>query len=402
MSMLQPTTVLIRRPALDIRLDSFNQAYIVVAGQYFRSGARSLAVLDAFARPISVQAALAQLRVFGRQDWVDLTGTIIQLYRTGALVDPAQAEFTPDVHSFFGTPFGHISMLNDRQRTAGFVRAIQEVVQPGDVVVDIGTGTGVLAVAAARAGAAHVYAIEAGATADVAQAIFALNEVSERITLLRGWSTQMELPQRADVLVGELIGSDPFVERILPVLQDARQRFLKSQGRFLPASMKVLGLPVTIPSDQLAAHIVQPEALASWHKWYGIDFTPLMRLLPPATKPLRQVKSHPAAAWPILSAPLLLAEIHFATFQDTAAERVVTATVTQAGQLNGLAICFELQLGTHVLSTHPRLVEACSNWATPVWYFGSTRTVQPGETLMIQYRYGFQGNLSEVRLMTEA
>lgn len=398
-SMLKPTTVLTRRPDLDIRLDSFNRVHIGAAGQRVRSGAHSLAVLDVFARPLSVQEALARLCPGNRQDWIDVSSTIFHLYQAGALVDPAQAAFTPDAYGGFGTAYGHIALLNDRQRTASFLRAIQEVVRPGDVVVDIGTGTGVLAVAAARAGAAQVYAIEAGAMADVAQAVFALNAVSERITLLRDWSTRVELPQRADVLISEIIGSDPFVERVLPVLHDARQRFLKPEARFLPASLKVWGLPVTLPPGRLAEHMVMPEALASWNDWYGIDFTPLLRMPPPTTKPLRNFKTQDTASWPRLSAPLLLAEVDFATFQDTTVERVVTAPVTQAGYVNGLALFFELQLGSHVLSTRPGLRETGSSWATPVWYLGATRLVQPGESVTIQYRYGVQGNTSDVRLI---
>ena len=72
-----------------------------------------------------------------------------------------------------------VKMLNDRARTDAFIRAIEATVRPGDVVVDLGTGTGVLALAAARAGARRVYAIEASGVGRAARSVF------EPMTLLR-------------------------------------------------------------------------------------------------------------------------------------------------------------------------------------------------------------------------
>ena len=58
-------------------------------------------------------------------------------------------------------------MLVDKVRTSSFLRAVMETVHPGDVVVDIGSGTGVLSLFAAMAGASHVYAIEREAVIDI-------------------------------------------------------------------------------------------------------------------------------------------------------------------------------------------------------------------------------------------
>ena len=74
----------------------------------------------------------------------------------------------------------HQSMIHDRRRVEAFRAAIEAAVQPGDVVLDIGTGTGLLACLAARAGARKVYAVEEGGIATVAAGVVADNGYDDR------------------------------------------------------------------------------------------------------------------------------------------------------------------------------------------------------------------------------
>ncbi len=82
-------------------------------------------------------------------------------------------------------PYGDIElqrrMVSDRPRTNAFAAAIREVVQPGDVVLDVGTGTGILAMFAAKAGARKVYAIDATDIAEVATDLVKANGLSDQI-----------------------------------------------------------------------------------------------------------------------------------------------------------------------------------------------------------------------------
>ena len=71
--------------------------------------------------------------------------------------------------------------------------------------------------------------------------------MADRITLIKGYSTKINLPERADVLVSEIIGDEPLEEEVLKVTMDARNRFLKPSARLLPCALQVFGLPVTIP-----------------------------------------------------------------------------------------------------------------------------------------------------------
>ena len=144
-------------------------------------------------------------------------------------------------------------MLHDDRRTGDYMAALVAAVRPGDVVLDIGTGSGVLAVAAARAGARRVYAVEASDIAEVAERVFAANGVADTVTLVPGWSRHIELPEPADLLVAEIIGNEPLEEEILETTLDARRRLLKPDARLIPHTLTLLARPLRLPDGEAEA-----------------------------------------------------------------------------------------------------------------------------------------------------
>ncbi len=226
-SRLTGDTVLQRVPELDLHLDSDGAVVIDLGSRQLHCRQHALAILAEFSRPRQIAQALEVLErsVLGVEGWKHLTATIVAFHEAGVLRDESQpAPPAQRPATGYGTAPVHIRMLDDRSRTASFLRAIRRMVRPGDVVVDIGTGTGILAVAAAQAGARHVYAIEQSGIGESATALFAANGLADRITLVPGWSTEIDLPEQGDVLVSEMIGNEPLGERILPVTRDAVKR----------------------------------------------------------------------------------------------------------------------------------------------------------------------------------
>lgn len=125
-------------------------------------------------------------------------------------------------------------MIADQVRTGAYAEAINRAVRPGDVVVDVGCGPGILALLACRAGAKRVYAIEAGDIIHLARQIAARNGFADRIEFLHGDSRHIQLPERADVVVSDLRGALPLFDDALPAVEDARVRFLKGGGAQIP------------------------------------------------------------------------------------------------------------------------------------------------------------------------
>ena len=163
----------------------------------------------------------------------------------------------------------HQQLLDDTVRTNAFREAISRVVRPGDVVLEIGAGTGLLSFFACDAGARHVYAIEQQHSADGAHLLAKRFGYSDRLTVIHSPSHAAELPERADVLITETLGSLGFDESFLRTLVDARERFLAPDARIIPSEIALWIAPVELP-----------ELFAKYIDWwsaprYGFDFSPI-------------------------------------------------------------------------------------------------------------------------------
>ena len=143
-------------------------------------------------------------------------------------------------------------------------------------MLDIGTGSGVLAVAAARAGARRVYAVEASDIAEVAERVFAANGVTDTVTLVPGWSREIELPEPADLLVAEIIGNEPLEEEILETTLDARRRLLKPDARLIPHALTLLARPLRLPDGEARQRAIGRAAVERWRRLYDMEFQPLL------------------------------------------------------------------------------------------------------------------------------
>jgi len=125
-------------------------------------------------------------------------------------------------------------MLADPVRGAAYVAAVRQTVKPGMVVADIGAGPGVLGIYAATLGARRVYLVEPDPSVNAAFSLAAENGVTDRIEVIRARSTEIELPERADVIVSDLRGVTPFHGHHLEAAADMRRRLLAPGGLCIP------------------------------------------------------------------------------------------------------------------------------------------------------------------------
>lgn len=128
---------------------------------------------------------------------------------------------------------GVFNCLVDKKRTGAFKKAILNTVREGDVVVDMGTGSGVLAMLAVRAGAKKVYAVELDKNnVDTLEATFRANGMNEKIVIIQGDVTKIDLPEKVDVIIGEMV-STGLIEELQVLATNNILRFAKNNCRVL-------------------------------------------------------------------------------------------------------------------------------------------------------------------------
>jgi protein arginine N-methyltransferase 1 len=267
-------------------------------------------------------------------------------------------------------PIGHTALVADSARTDAYQRAISETVKDGDVVVDLGTGTGILAFFACQAGAKKVYAIEKQEIIEVAKEIARVNNIEKRIVFIKDISTEVTLPEKADVLLSELIGNFAYTENLLHFVLDARNRFLKKDGALIPSSIEMFLVPVEAPRNY--------DEVAFWNQnLYGINFLPAHKV---NMNSLHQCQIEVES---FLSHPVLINDIDFNKIQkpeELYLDKAVSFVIDRPGILHGLAGWFDIHLSKNVLlSTSPAL--PVTHWENTFFPIEKPTKVAKGDTV---------------------
>lgn len=365
MVVMDPDQPLRRHPGFTVEGTSLHHEIATAPGCAAVHSPYATRVFAAFATTNTLRQAGAELaaQLPTSAAWMEATECVRACYQAGLLI-PVSAAAPPASPAGFAKESQHILMLNDATRTEAFCHALRAEVTPEDVVVDIGTGTGILAMVAAQSGAAKVYAVEQSAMADVAVAGFAANGLADAITLIRGRSTQITLPKKATLVVAEVIGDDLFDEGILEIFADAKSRLTTEGARFIPGSIRPVLVPLTLPDEVLAKHRYTDSTVAKWTQQYGIDFEWLLEAdhRSPAIQfehKVATVRTH--VCGPAIDMPAVSLDSGLRWYQESVAWPGVA-------NANALAVAFTSELAASItLSTDPTQEPLASSWGVPVW-----------------------------------
>ena len=382
---LSPETLLRLAPGIRTRFDVTGHVLVDAPdGTVVDIGPRGYAIMSLFSQGVTLGEAIDRLEdgASSSTDFVPTLSVINMLIEEGALIGPEQRSGPT---SGWADPVEHARMLHDARRTGDYLAAIGKAVRPGDVVLDIGTGSGVLAIAAARAGARHVYAVEASDIAEVAARVFAANQVQDRVTLIPGWSRTIDLPEPADVLVSEIIGNEPFEEEILETTLDARRRLLKPGARLIPNALTLLVRPLLLPEVEARQRALGREAVERWRRLYGIDFEPLLGAAIPGPVNV-PTEAEVAAAWSAVGPPATLVALDLTAFDDASVCADADLAVGEPGAVNAVAVTFRADLFGDIAHTLDPWTWPTSSWATSVWVLPDTLCVGPRAALRVHYR----------------
>ncbi|KAG7584420.1 Protein arginine N-methyltransferase [Arabidopsis suecica] len=184
--------------------------------------------------------------------------------------DITSADYYFDSYSHFGI---HEEMLKDVVRTKCYQDVIykNKFLIKDKIVLDVGAGTGILSLFCAKAGAAHVYAVECSQMADTAREIVKSNGFSDVITVLKGKIEEIKLPiPKVDVIISEWMGYFLLYENMLDTVLYARNKWLVDGGTVLPDKAS---LYLTAIED---AHY-KDDKVEFWDDVYGFDMSCIKR-----------------------------------------------------------------------------------------------------------------------------
>mmetsp|Transcript_7889 Transcript_7889/g.12540 ORF Transcript_7889/g.12540 Transcript_7889/m.12540 type:complete len:303 (+) Transcript_7889:462-1370(+) len=277
-------------------------------------------------------------------------------------------------------------MLKDRVRTQWFRSQIEGNPEEfrGKVVMDVGSGTGVLAMFAAKAGARKVYAVEGSSIANLAKELVKSNGLEEVVTVIhrRVEDLGVEEIEKVDIIISEFMGFYLLHESMLDSVIAARDKFLKPGGLMLPSVARIYSAPVSLPS-------MWKENVEIWidvDQTYGLDLSgvvePTLKTLTLSPKvdecvPQEGLGSEPQLVW----------EADLTTVEAKALETVdrrMTFPVTPKALLHGLCVWFDVQgigktSGT-LLSTSPW--SEPTHWKQTVVIFGRQLQMSEGQPVL--------------------
>src|SRR5499433_3395880 len=236
----------------------------------------------------------------------------------------------------------HRQYLVDASRMSAFRQAVEEVVTPGDIVLDLGAGTGILGLMACRAGAKRVYAIDEGPIIGLARNVAEANGFADRITHIKGLSTRVELPERVDVVLADQIGRFGLESGILEYFYDARARFLKPGGVMVPDEIGLVVAPVE--HQELFGQI------EFWSRTPGgFDFRAASSIAANTGYPARFDSTH------LLGAPAQAISLRLLSASMDALNVESVLVAARPGTLHGIGGWFEAKLSPRVTLTNSPL-----------------------------------------------
>ncbi|KAL4078309.1 S-adenosyl-L-methionine-dependent methyltransferase [Scleroderma yunnanense] len=286
-------------------------------------------------------------------------------------------DYYADSYAHFGI---HEEMLKDNVRTGSYRAAIlnNSHLFKGKTVLDVGCGTGILSMFAAKAGASLVVGVDMSNIIDQAQKIIEANGFKDTIVLVKGKLEEVQLPiAQFDIIISEWMGYFLLYESMLDTVLDARDRYLKPGGLIFPDNAR---LYIAAIEDQ----DYKEEKINFWDNVYGFDYSCIKDIA------LREPLVDTVELKAVVTDPCVIKHINLLTVkkEDLAFTAPFALTATRNDYIHAFLAWFDIFFEcTHKkiqFSTGPHA--PYTHWKQTVFYTPSTITINEGQKLV--------GNLS--------
>jgi len=246
----------------------------------------------------------------------------------------------------------HFAMMNDTPRNEFYYGLLKQHITPETGVLEIGAGSGLLSMMAAKLGAKWVVAVEGSDDmARLARRNVYENGLQDKVTVLCMMSTDLQvkdLPARPDVLVSEIFGTLLLGESAHDYIEDIRKRVLKPDARIIPSHGVQYAVPIECPTL---------ESITSIGEWNGLNLRHVNAVKDTASTVFTKKYGFRMSSVPFrkLAKPLPVVSLDFHTCKRKDIKRVHTydMTPTASGTVNAMLLYWESTDGDFVMSTDP-------------------------------------------------
>ncbi len=263
----------------------------------------------------------------------------------------------------------HRTMLADATRCKAFREALSAAIKPDSVVLDLGGGSGVLSMYAARLGARRVYCIERGPVIDVARALVRENGLEGVVEVVKGDSREVNLSERANVLVTETIGNVGVDEGIVGLVRDAKARLLTVDANLIPRRLTVEAALWSAPSEFA-------RELAGCADHDQVSFGTLRESVRSTLWPFRPQKEH------ALSHGAHVFDVDLTGELSAGLKATRAFSVIHGGLLAGIAGWFTAEIGRTIISNSPVNGDTTS-WPCVFFPLPRSLDVRPGDDVSV-------------------
>jgi protein arginine N-methyltransferase 7 len=273
----------------------------------------------------------------------------------------------------------HGPMLLDHVRNAAYARAIEQVVRPGMLVLEIGAGSGLLALIAARAGAEVVTCEQNPIIAAAARIIVERNGFAGRVRIVPKRSDTMtipgDLPRLADLVIHEIFGGQLFDEGVTGALDDARRRLLTPGAPSLPRG-------AAVRCALVASNAAGAEA--GFADVHGFDLSPFELLV----RPVRSIWANVRRGLDRRSAPASALRMDYDSPPPFGAESETIVLESAGGRIDGIVQWIEIRFADGALLENDPFGEGPdSSWAATYQAFPEPMETQPGDKIAVTLRH---------------
>ena len=274
-------------------------------------------------------------------------------------------------------------MIADKVRMDPYVYALKAAIEPGSVVLDIGTGTGMHALLACKFGARKVYAIEPNEAIHLARELALENGFADRIEFIQDISTHVSLPEKADVIVSDLRGVLPLVGGHIPDIIDARRRFLAPGGVLIPKAD-------TIWLSLVEAKAVYHDLTAPWDYPYGLSMTAAEKVV---LNDWSDENPHTFSKRSLLMEPQIWAEIDYGTIDNPEVNPArIIQPATRDGTAHGLLMWFDGEIAQGIrVSNGPAADKVAKVYGCGFFPLLESVAILEGDTITLDIQASYIG-----------